>query len=89
VGFSLEGGALLGGVSAPSGTSPSSQTFVRAYGEAAFTAQWDGSRVLRPFATLSASAQSGSVSIEYEGSALAPVPWFSASLDVGVAWRSW
>jgi hypothetical protein len=89
VGFSLEGGATLGAVSAPSAMAAPSQYFVRAYGEAAFTAQWDGSKVFRPFATLTAHVQSGSVTIQDEGSNEASVSWVMASLEMGVVWRSW
>jgi len=88
-GLSLEGGATLASVSAPSGVSPSSEAFGRAYAEAAFSAQWNGSRAFRPFATLGASIQSGHRAVLNTGVTEASISWLSASLDLGVAWRSW
>jgi hypothetical protein len=89
IGFSLEGGAALGAVSGPPAATPASQTLLRAYGEASFTAQWRGSRAIRPFATLAVQIESGGTSVEYEGAPEASLSWITASLDVGVAWRSW
>jgi len=84
----VEGGAMLGDVTAPAEASPASQQFLHAYGRASAILQWGGHQTLRPFASLSVLTDTAPVRVTSAGSDVATVPWLAASIDVGLAWRS-
>jgi hypothetical protein len=87
-GAMLEVGAMLGDVMAPSGLSPSSQQFLHAYGRASAIVQWTGLRALRPFAAVSLVANTAPVQVLSVGAEVTTIPWISAAIDLGLAWRS-
>jgi hypothetical protein len=87
-GIALEGGAMLGDVTAPASQTPASQQFLHAYGRATAIVQWDGHHALRPFAALSLLANTAPVRVTSAGQDVATIPWLAASIDVGLAWRS-
>jgi hypothetical protein len=87
LGVSIEGGeAAFVDTTAQGPWTSASRSFLRPYGEFAVTGQWGGSRVVRPFATVSASYQAP---VTLGGSPSATFASFTAALDLGVVWRSW
>ena len=88
-GASLDAGAALGALTAPSGVTPASASFVSPYAQLSVFGSWSARGPFRPWVALSVAALADTVRVAEGTREVTHLPRPSAALDVGVAWAAW
>jgi hypothetical protein len=89
LGASLDAGAALGALSAPSGVTPASASFVSPYAQLSVFGRLRARGPFRPWVALSVAALADTVRVAEGTREVTRLPRPSAALDVGVAWAAW